>query len=55
MLNLLKAMAADTRGISSLEYGVIGAAIIGTLAVSTPPLAAALMPLFTAITTGLST
>ncbi|HEV7265922.1 MAG TPA: hypothetical protein VGN83_13520 [Falsiroseomonas sp.] len=54
MLDLLQAVVADRRGISSLEYGVLGAAVIGAVAVTTPPVAAALMPLFTAIAAGVS-
>jgi Flp pilus assembly pilin Flp len=54
MLNRLQALVADTRGISSVEYGVLGAAVISAVALSSPSVAAALIPLFTAIATGLA-
>jgi Flp pilus assembly pilin Flp len=49
MFGTARSVASDRRGISSIEYGVLGALISTGLALSTPPLAAALAPLFVTI------
>jgi Flp pilus assembly pilin Flp len=45
----VRQMVCDRRGVSALEYGLLGAIVATALAFSTPPLAAALAPLYATI------